>query len=266
MFPVFKDNAPERLHSTQSSTNEFYNAVAERYHLFYRDWRAAVAREGGMLRRLLRGARHVLDASCGTGTQALALAAQRFEVTAVDPCDSMLAKAQANAREFKVADRIRFAQGDFLSLPQVVSGPFDAVITKGNSLPHLLTNDEIRAALRNFYDLLRPGGTVLIGMRDYDMLLEDRPRFVPRQAHLDDAERDEILFDIWDWNDGPPVTVTFNTFIVSGKGDNYTATRHPVTYRALTRAELETFMHEAGFTDLHTHPDVWELVMTGRKA
>jgi glycine/sarcosine N-methyltransferase len=250
-----------------NDTNTFYDAIADAYHLFYRDWDAAMQREGSALRRLFRDANvtKVLDASCGTGTQAIAMAQHHFEVTAADPSQSMLLKAQEHAKKYKAADDITFVCTDFLNLTKAIVGPFDAVITKGNSLPHLLTDDEILQALRNFYALLRPGGMAVVGMRDYDLMVEDRPRFVPRQLHTEDPNSDFILFDVWDWDDGPPVTVTFNTFIVSGKGQNYSVSKHVVTYRALLRSELESLLIQAGFVDVKFEPQGWEVLVTAKR-
>ena len=59
-----------------SESKAFYDTVANRHRLFYRDWPAFVKQEGSWLDNLLRprGARSVLDCTCGIGTQALALA------------------------------------------------------------------------------------------------------------------------------------------------------------------------------------------------
>ena len=251
----------------RNSTNPFYDAVADQYHLFFRDWAATVDREGMTLRRLFkdRDVARVLDASCGTGTQAIALAKLGFEVTAADPSQNMLLKAMEHAHDYGVANKMVITRASFLELPQVVTGPFDAVITKGNALSHLLTDVEILQALSNFYALLRPGGTVLIGIRNFELLVEDRPRFVPRHVHVDENENENILFDVWDWDDGPPVTVTFNTFIVSGKGNSYKTTKHAVTYRALLPNELEAMMIRTGFTNIEMGEDRWELVINARK-
>jgi ubiquinone/menaquinone biosynthesis C-methylase UbiE len=255
---------PDAAHQ---DTMAYYDAIADQYHLFYRDWQAAMERDGATLRRKFQraGLRRVLDASCGTGTQSIGLARYDFDITAADPNPHMLTRARQFARDFGVAERIHFVQAGFLDLPAVVDGPFDALVSAGNSLPHLLSDDDIRAALANFYDLLRPGGMLVIGIRDFELMLEDRPRFVPRQAHIDDPECDHILFDIWDWNDGPPVTVTFNTFFITGKGEHYTATRRPVTYRALTRTEMETMLECAGFTGITVESQGWELHFTARR-
>jgi len=49
----------------------FYDALAENYHLIFADWEASIARQADVLAGLLGGARTVLDAACGIGTQAL---------------------------------------------------------------------------------------------------------------------------------------------------------------------------------------------------
>jgi SAM-dependent methyltransferase len=251
----------------KNDTNTFYDAVADNYHLFYRDWHATLQREGAALRRTFRdrGVKTVLDASCGTGTQTIALSQQDYDVTAADPSFNMLMKARENAAHYDVRDDITFVRAGFLELPFALVGPFDAVITKGNALPHLLTDADLKHALQNFNKLLRTGGTLLIGIRDFDFLLEDRPRFIPRHIH-NENDLETILFDVWDWQDTDPVLVTFNTFIVSGSGEKYSVTKHPVTYRALRREELETMLKETGFTDLKVESQGWELIFTARKA
>jgi len=251
-----------------NDTNNFYDAVADHYRLFYRNWEATLDREGATLRRPLNAihAKTVLDTSCGTGTQAIALARLGFVVIATDINKAMIDQARINAAHFKVADKIKFGCYGFLALDKAFKPGtvFDPVITKGNSLPHLLTDAELNTALRNFYGLLKPGGLLIIGIRDYDFLNEDRPRFIPGPVH-DDSEDQHILFDIWDWNDGPPVTVTFNKFIVSGHDSDYTVRKDVVRYRALRRAELEAMLAEAGFVDVKVEQQHWELVFTASR-
>lgn len=248
---------------TDNDTTLFYDAVADDYHLQYRDWDSELEREGLNLRRYFRAheVKTVLDTSCGPGTQAIALARLGYRVTAADPSAGLLARARENAAHYDVLDCITFVQSDFQGLPGVVQGPFDAVLTKGNALPHLLRDDQIEEALLVFFDLLRPGGLLLIGMRDFEPLLEDRPRFWPGRVH-DEPEEQIITFDLWDWDDGPPVTVTVNNFVVRGSGQTYRVSRHPVVFRALTAEEVEVVVLEVGFDQIAVTPDRWELLIS----
>lgn len=250
-------------------TTEFYDAVADDYHLWYRDWESTLQREGLQLRRWLRdrAVTRVLDASCGPGTQSIALAQLGYRVLAADPSEKMLERARRHATEHNVLDNITFLQSDFESLSAHVDEEYDAVLTKGNAFPHLITDEAIESALNAFYRLLRPGGTLIIGLQDFEPFLEGRPRFIPGRVHDPELETDPqvITFDIWDWDDGPPLTVRVNSFIVSGKADQYRTVRRPVIYRALTATEVQVALLEAKFENIETLRDRLELVMIATK-
>lgn len=256
--------------SSKNDTREFYDAVADAYHLYFRDWETQLEREGLQLRRWFRDRdiKRVLDASCGPGTQSIALAQLGYDVVACDPSSGMLLRAHRHAVEYDVEDKIEIIQSDFLSLPDNVKGTFDAIITKGNAFPHLVTDAEIEKALRIFYGLLRPGGTVIIGMQDFEPYIEGRPRFIPGRIHdadLVDNEPEIITFDKWDWDEGPPLTVTVNNFILKGRGDEYEVRKHEVIFRALTAAEVQVVLLEANFENIEIIRDRLELVMMANK-
>jgi SAM-dependent methyltransferase len=250
-----------------NDTNPFYDAIAQYYTLFYRDWETQMEREGLGLRALFR--RHnvntVLDASCGAGAQAIPLAQLGYPVTAADPSSGMLGRAFKLAEIYGVVEQLRFVQSDFLNLPSVVASEFDAVITKGNALPHLLIDSEIVSALQIFYQLLRPGGIIVIGMRDFAPFMEDRPRFIPGFIHELEHQREFITFDIWEWEDGPPVIATQNLFIVQGKGSDYQAIKRQVVYRPLSTDEVKVVLLETGFEILSDQPERSERVLVARK-
>lgn len=250
-----------------NNTNEFYDAIAEYYPYFYRDWKTQLEREGLGLRAIFRnkGIKRVLDASCGAGTQAISMSQLGFDVVAVDPSAGMLRKAQEIAQEFGLLDQIEFVRGDFLGLMDCVAGPFDAVVTKGNALPHLLLDTEIEGALHTFYELLRPGGTLVIGMRDFGPFMEDRPRFIPGSISEMEDNGELITFDIWEWEDGPPVIARQNLYIVRGKGKDYKTIKRHVMYRPLSTDEVKVVLLEAGFEDISDQPDRAERVLVARK-
>lgn len=251
----------------RNDPSEFYDAIAEYYPFFYRDWKTQMEREGLGLRSIFRnrGVLRVLDMSYGAGARAASLAALGFDVVAIDPSAGMLRLAHDIAEENGVADKIEFLRGDFDQIDELVTGPFDALICKGNSLPHLVTDDEIETALLNFYELLRPGGTLVIGMRDFGLFMEDRPRFLPGFIH-DYAEGGEfITFETWEWEDGPPVIATRSLFIVKGKGERYDAIKRSVVFRPLSTDEVKVVLLEIGFEDIADQPDRSERVLVARK-
>jgi glycine/sarcosine N-methyltransferase len=250
-----------------NDTTEFYDAIAQFYPYFYRDWATQLEREGLALRATFRnrGVERVLDASCGAGTQAVSLATLGFSVVACDPSPGMLKNAIETAEQFGVSDKIEFHRSDFLHLPDVAVGPFDAIVTKGNSLPHLLTDDEIESALLIFYELLRPGGTLVIGMRDFDMFIHDRPRFLPGFINYAPDDTEFITFDIWEWEEGPPIIATQNLFIIQGQGRDYSAIKRQVSYRPLSTDEVKVVLLELGFEEPEDRPDRAERVLITRK-
>src|SRR3970040_2006858 len=80
----------------------FYDDLAPLYHLVYENWEASVARQGSALASLIgehwgAGARTVLDAAVGIGTQALGLLALGFRVTGSDLSHAAVNRAQREA-------------------------------------------------------------------------------------------------------------------------------------------------------------------------
>jgi SAM-dependent methyltransferase len=250
-----------------NNTNEFYDSIADYYTLFNRDWEVRLEREGLGLRSIFRrqGVERVLDAACGAGAQAIPLAQLGFDVVAADPSPGMLRKAQELATQYGVADKISFARTDFLHLRDMVQGPFDAIVCKGNALPHLLLDSEIEDTLLTFYELLRPGGLLVLGMRDFGPFMEDRPRFLPGFVHEFEDGSEFITFDLWEWQDGPPVIATQNLYIVTGKGDHYETLKRQVIFRPLSTDEVKVVLLEAGFEDIADQPDRSERVLVARK-
>jgi SAM-dependent methyltransferase len=254
---------------SRNNTNRFYDAIAAYYPLFYRNWATQMEREGLGLRTIFRnrGITRVLDASCGAGAQAVPMAQLGFEVVAADPSTGMLRQAVEIAKDYRVRDKIHFVRCDFLDLPQMLKGKpqFDAIVTKGNALPHLTEDVEIVQTLRNFYKLLRPGGTLVIGMRDFAPFMEDRPEFIPGLVHKLQDDSDFITFDVWEWRDGPPVLARQNLFIVTGQASDYKVIKRRVVFRPLSTDEVKVVLVETGFTDITDQPDRTERVLVARK-
>lgn len=230
----------------------FYDGLAEDYTAIFRDWDAAVARQGERIDSLIRGhadgaGRSIIDPTCGIGTQAIGLALRGYQVTATDISPASIARARVEAE--RLGAPVSFAVADLRTLDDVVAGPFDVAISFDNALPHLLTDDELAAALSILHGVLRPGGLLLASIRDYDALLEDRPTGEPARISGPEGAR-RLAAQAWQWaEDGR--SYRLHQFIGREDPDGAWTLRHlETTYRALRRAELASLAQAAGFVDL----------------
>lgn len=238
-----------------SETQRFYDDLAATYHLNYQDWHAAVPRQGRVLDTLIRARLstaeplRILDCSCGIGTQAIGLAMLKHRVTGGDLSPVSIERARHEAASFGVD--IDFDVVDMRFLPASIPTGFDVVISCDNSLPHLETDADLDLALAGMASRLRPGGLLVVGIRDYDTLARDRPRFTPPQV-VERPEGRSVLFQLWDWaENGASYEVTM--FVMRQDGSAWTTDTHRVTYRALRRHELESSARKAGFTAIQWH-------------
>ncbi len=98
----------------------------------------------------------VIDAGCGTGRHANALAAAGFAVTGFDRSAALLAEARPGAAVL--------VRGDLLTWQP--DAPVDAVLCRG-VLNDLLEDGERAGALAAFAAWLRPGGVLVADVRDW---------------------------------------------------------------------------------------------------
>lgn len=240
------------------SVPRFYDALAGSYHLIFEDWRKSVMRQGAALHRLVRsmlgdGSRRVLDCTCGIGTQAIGLAGRGHAVHATDVSAVAVERAEKEAASFGVA--LTTGVADVRELAKAVPGTFEVVITCDNSLPHLLTDEDLSAAARAMRAKLEPGGLLVASIRDYDGLALTRPRTDPPRV-FDDEEGTRVVLQVWDW--APDArTYTLHHLILRAKGDEWTvASAGSTGYRALLRAELADVLEKSGFAEITWHsPD-----------
>jgi 2-polyprenyl-3-methyl-5-hydroxy-6-metoxy-1,4-benzoquinol methylase len=101
----------------------------------------------------------VLDAACGCGMHAIALAGLGAIACSSDISPKMVEIARENARSAKV--QAKFLVSAFGSLARDFQAepefPFDLIFCLGNSLPHALSEQTLREALQDFADCLQPG-------------------------------------------------------------------------------------------------------------
>ncbi|WP_318205536.1 class I SAM-dependent methyltransferase [Streptomyces sp. SCL15-4] len=236
---------------TGMSVTRFYDELADDYHLIYADWDASVRRQGDALDALVgRERATVLDCSCGIGTQAIGLALHGHHVTGTDLSPRAAARAAREAGRHHLC--LRTAAADMRRLP-FPDGRFDAVVCADNSLPHLLTERDVRAALAEMRRVLRPAGLLLVSTRPYDDLLRDRPTSTPPRVHrtADGAGlgRRAVTFQLWHWHDDGEHYDLEHFQLLPAAGEWRVRTRR-TTYWALGHNRLTGLAAEAGFVGI----------------
>jgi SAM-dependent methyltransferase len=186
----------------------------------------------------------VLDAACGTGMHALALARLGIQVSGADLSLGMVERSRANAAAAGMPTS--FTQAGFGSLSAVFSPhSFDALLCLGNSLPHILTSTGLSAALVDFAACLRPGGLLLIQNRNFDAVMTRRERWMEPQNHLEDGV-ERIFLRLYDYL--PDGLIDFHILTLRRELDGHWQQQVNTTRLfPLLRDPLVKALQEAGF-------------------
>jgi len=231
----------------------FYDDLAADYHCVYADWESGIELQASVLDQLIQcessvSKSVVLDCSCGIGTQAIGLAQRGYKVFASDLSPKAVARAESEAA--KRGLNVRFAVADVRELECAFDQQFDVVISCNNSLPHLLTDEDLTLALRNIRHVLTDKGLFVASIRDYDRLLAEKPSFIamnPGGTH----EEEVIVFQIWDWSESD--TYLLRLFIMNQAASEWRVKEIRTRYRAMRRNELTAALESAGFARIAWH-------------
>jgi SAM-dependent methyltransferase len=231
--------------------SDFYKQLAPFYHLIYDDWEASIAAYAELFDSLIQAewgpsARSVLDVSCGIGTQSIALATRGYQVTASDLSPEAVARAAAEARTRSLP--ISFSVCDMRAAYHHHGTGFDVVLSAGNSITHLLGDDQILVALREMLACLRPGGGCILGIRQYDQEPRGKSLFHPFRVHEDEEKR-TIIFQVWDF-EGDQYALSM--YVVEEDRASDHATTHVMRsrYYAISPDHLLELVQEAGFVQV----------------
>jgi len=221
-----------------------YDALAADYDRFV-NWPGRLAHELPFFTSLFQdhGVRRVLDAACGTGHHAIALASKGYQVVGADLSESMIQRARENASVHGVgASFVVAGMGGFAALGET----FDAAICLGNSLPHLLSAHAVAGALGDFAAVLRPGGLLVIQNRNFDRVWARRERFMPPQSYRDDAG-EWIFVRFYDYHDEK---VDFNMVRLQRTGDGWSQEVESTELRPIFRDDLAAALTAAGMSEI----------------
>ena len=224
-----------------------YDDFSAEYDRFI-DWPSRLAAELPFVDRQLQsaGVHRLLDAACGTGMHAIALAQWGYAPVGADLSPGMIERSRANAAAAGVD--VQFQVAGLGELEAQVGSGFEAVLCLGNSLPHLLTADALALALSDFGACLRPGGLLLLQNRNFDAVLARGERWMEPQARSEGAA-EWVFVRFYDFEDDGPLT--FNLVTLRRRGaEPWTQQVSSARLRPLLQAELVAALGAAGFVEV----------------
>jgi glycine/sarcosine N-methyltransferase len=236
-----------------------YDQFSEDYDRFV-NWKARLALEIPFLTSELstnaresEGKISILDAACGTGHHAIALAAQGFECAGADFSAKMIEIAGNNAQTAN--QDVLFRKAGFGQMVQAFGRQsFYGLMCLGNSLPHVLDESQMAEALADFKAVLRPGGKLIIQNRNFDSITQERNRWMDPQTH---REGDKVWIFVRFYDFTEDGLITFNILILSSQGgENFDQQVIRTRLWPVKKEKLVQLLKLAEFTDIHTYGDL----------
>jgi SAM-dependent methyltransferase len=195
----------------------------------------------------------VLDAACGTGANAAALARRGFTVRASDASQAMVDAAAARFRaEHLTVPVLRCAWAD---LPAATGERFDVVLCIGNSLVHAAGHDAMVQALTGLRRMARPGGYVVIDSRNWEKLHAERRIVQVADRVVTRRGRRCVTLFAWEIPDHLHEEHVAHLMFLFENGDQIEPREYELTFRPFTLAELRERIGLAGLAEVDTDFD-----------
>lgn len=191
----------------------------------------------------------ILDVASGSGGYSIELARAGYYVTAVDLDDEMVELTRLKASREGLG--VKAAKCDMRELSSRLTPGFDCVFCIGNSLVHLRNQDEIRDALRQMFELLAPGGVIVLQIINFDRVLKynisELPAIRNEDAGLNFIRRYNYLKN--------KNLIEFNTTLIVDEGGSTAEYENTVELFPLLSKDLAEMLANTGFIGIQLFGD-----------
>lgn len=192
----------------------------------------------------------VLDAACGTGIDAAAIARRGCHVWATDGSDAMVEAAAARFRREGLAIPVR--QCLWADLPDSIGERFDVVLCTGNALVHAAGRDAMVRALTGLRRMARPGGHVVIHSRNWEKLHAERQIVqVTNEVRTRSGRRCVVLY-AWEVPDRLDQEHIAHIVFLFEDSDRIEPHEYRISFLPFTLGELRERLELAGLREVGT--------------
>ena len=162
----------------------------------------------------------------------------------VDSSESMIERAL----DEPTPPGLRFVHGSITDLGSAGVSEFGGAICLGNTLPHLLGDDELAAFCDGLYAAFLPGASLLLQIVNYEKIVGTGQRFLPLNFRPTDGEETVFLRLMTPQEDGRILFYPTSLRLRPGHDPPVEIVgSKEVELRAWTRPQLEAAFRRSGF-------------------
>jgi glycine/sarcosine N-methyltransferase len=187
----------------------------------------------------------VLDCAAGMGTQAIGLAKMGFAVEGCDGSEVSIGQARRDAERLGLP--VVFRVDDIRPLEKAPEAYYGVALAMDNVLPQLGDLASMRAALNAMFSRLHPGGMMVAGVRDYDLILAEHPMTMPPRFSGNGSGR-RIFHEVWDWLDDRRYVC--HIYITNEIVHRWEVRHFTGEYCAVLKCEMADLFREVGCEDV----------------
>ena len=186
------------------SNNGFFDELASDYDEMV-SFEKAVENKKRLLKNFITPEmKYAADLGCGSGVDSIALTSSGLKVTAFDPSIEMLEIAKKNSEKEKA--NVTFHNQSIESISEDFDNQFDLLVSLGNTFANI-GKEQLIKSLQRCKQILKPKGTLLIQVLNYEKVLSEKQRIVNITQGVDkyfirfyDFFGTEVIFNILIFN------------------------------------------------------------------
>lgn len=176
---------------------KFYSSISKYYDYIF----PLNPKQVSFCESYIKAPSDILDIGCATGNLSIALAKKGHAVKAIDLDEEMIHLAKNKAKQAGVSLLTKFEKINMNDIQEVYPPKyFDGICLFGNTLVHLLYENEIDSFFSSVFSLLKDKGLFLIQILNYDYILGNNITLLPiienKKIHFTrehDFQRDGLI-------------------------------------------------------------------------